>query len=289
MIAGITDLSRLAGRVPRELWTALETDLPRLFFAERTTGASVVLAVALLGGVALLAFRGDDPPAPPAGLGGAGLRAAGDAGGDGERGAVLADGPAGPVGRVAGGRVEGGQGLVPHGPPAERVRGGGGGAGAGDERVPRRQARRRAAGRAVPRLVQGRRVRPGLRRGRGVAGAGGAGRRRDRAVPRAPVLPDRPGGRRRAGAGPGPRHDGRGSAAAGPRLRRRLDGLPRLRLQAEGPEAGRARRGRRALPRRTWAWRTRCKLGTWGGEDWWIAPPGVDEYRLRPAWREGEP
>ena len=49
------------GGVPGELWQVLEYDLPDLFFAEKISYLSAVFALALLGGVGLLAVRGDDP------------------------------------------------------------------------------------------------------------------------------------------------------------------------------------------------------------------------------------
>ena len=59
-------LARLAGGgalggVPGELWRVLEHDLPDLFFAEKISYLSAAFTLALFGGVALLAVRGDDP------------------------------------------------------------------------------------------------------------------------------------------------------------------------------------------------------------------------------------
>jgi hypothetical protein len=66
LITRLTDasmLGRLTTELPRELWTVVHDDLPRLFFGERTTGLALVLTLALLGGVGLLLGREVPRPA----------------------------------------------------------------------------------------------------------------------------------------------------------------------------------------------------------------------------------
>ncbi len=52
-------LGSVVADIPKAIWDILNDDLPRLFFAERIVGVSLILTLALLGGVLLVAVRSD--------------------------------------------------------------------------------------------------------------------------------------------------------------------------------------------------------------------------------------